>query len=92
MEEVEDVAVSSGTRALRRHHLARIKANRKNYWGFYRGDRGTHMSERQLGVVAHTPAVCSCWMCCNPRRSDGERTMQERRAMQPELQDCTAEE
>jgi hypothetical protein len=25
-------------------------------------------------------AVCSCWMCGNPRRFEGERTLQERRS------------
>lgn len=29
---------------------------------------------------------CSCWMCGNPRRHLGERSMQERRAMTPDPQ------
>lgn len=51
-----------------RFHSERIAAKRKNYRG-----RGH--------VVRDTPAVCSCWMCGNPRRHFGEQTIQERRAV-----------
>jgi len=34
-------------------------------------------SARWVGIMAATPAVCSCWMCGNPRRFFGELTRQE---------------
>jgi hypothetical protein len=33
-----------------------------------------------IGIHAHTPALCSCWMCGNPRKYSGERTRQEQLA------------
>ena len=48
------------TRALRRHHSFRIKANRKDYWC-------GGLTGRLLGMASQTPKPCSCMMCCNPR-------------------------
>jgi hypothetical protein len=59
------------TLAQRIHDANRVKANRKKYNG-----QGKSMAE--------TPAICSCWMCGNPRKYFGERTVQERRAIQTE--------
>lgn len=50
-------------RALRRHHIQRLKKARAGYWG-----RDRTLSPRQLGIVVGTPQACSCWMCGNPRR------------------------
>lgn len=62
-------------RAFRRHHAARIKQRVEKYYG------GAHADDpRRLGRLAHTRTPCSCWMCGNPRRHTGERTLQERRA------------
>ncbi len=75
------------SRAQRRHDAARLKHNRKNYWynGKSYGREGlSRMSEKQLGQVVQHPQVCSCPMCGNPRKHFGERTIQERRAMQLE--------
>lgn len=55
-------------KARNRFHSERIAAKRKKYRGHGH-------------VVRDTPAACSCWMCGNPRRHFGERTIQERRAM-----------
>ncbi len=33
-----------------------------------------------LARYANHLAVCSCWMCGNPRKYNGDETMQERRA------------
>jgi hypothetical protein len=67
-------------RALRRHHLARLKKARQFYWG--RGLRpGMEWTPRALGMVAHTPQICSCYACGNWRRTEG-RTMQEKRVYQ----------
>lgn len=37
---------------------------------------------RKLGIVAKAAAPCSCWMCGNTRKYQGERTVQERHQMQ----------
>lgn len=59
-------------RAIRRHHYSRLKKKRKNYWGWAESDRKT-------GILANTPATCSCFMCGNPRRQIGEISLQEKR-------------
>ena len=51
------------------HHAQRLKAKRSKYSG-----QGKSMAE--------TPANCSGWMCGNPRKWFGQRTVQERRHMQ----------
>lgn len=70
--------VKSMKRALRRHHIERLKRNRKNYWGFPERVAGRHgeapvslepMSEKQLGKVVQYPKDCSCGVCCNVRRA-----------------------
>jgi len=50
-------------RALRRHHVQRLKRARAGYWG-----RDRTLSPRQLGIAVGTSTPCSCWMCGNPRR------------------------
>ena len=53
-------------RALRRHHAARVKKARRNYWGYsVEGDA------RKLGILAKTPKPFSCFICCNLRRTEG---------------------
>ena len=66
-------------RALRRHHVARLKRKRIGYWG-----RGKFLEwdEKGLGAVVQHPCVCSCWMCGNPRKWLGEQSIQERREAQ----------
>jgi hypothetical protein len=63
-------------RAERRAHAERLKKARQAYWGWH------GLSGKQAGIVAYTPKTCSCWMCGNPRKYFGERTIQERRRMQ----------
>ena len=68
-------------RGIRRAHRARLIANRrKTYWGgeSSRYNWGKGFEPGQLGVMARTPCVCSCWMCGNPRRYWGEVTRAER--------------
>lgn len=62
-------------RTVRRHHVARLRKKREFYWW-----RGTK-TPRQIGILLHTPAACSCWMCGNPRRR-GFVTVQERKLLQ----------
>jgi hypothetical protein len=66
------------SRAFRRHQMERKKAWAK------RAAREWYRSEptvRQIGLLAHTPKECSCWMCGNQRRIEGD-TMQERKYKQ----------
>ena len=55
-------------RAVRRHHVSRLKYNRKIYWGHGRCSYSSGpMTPKQQGKVVQYPAVCSCTMCGNPR-------------------------
>jgi len=65
------------SRSLRRHHRARLKANRRFHWG-----RDLRQEPKALGQSIDAPCSCSCWMCGNPRRYFGERTLQERIAIE----------
>ncbi len=65
------------SRAWRRHHESRIKRRVRPYYGGYAKDKPRHVSR-----IACTRQPCSCWMCGNPRRYMGERSVQERRAFQ----------
>lgn len=42
--------------------------------------------QKRIGLYGATPCLCSCWMCGNPRRFNGNGkhglTMQERKAME----------
>lgn len=69
------------TRARRRQHAFRVKRNR-------RFDQGENLATepRRWGRHCAAPAACSCWMCGNPRRHLGLRTIQEQRFLQEPLQ------
>jgi hypothetical protein len=54
------------SRALRRHHAARLKKARR----FYQA-RDLRVETNYAGKVLNTPAVCSCWMCGNQRPYEG---------------------
>lgn len=61
-------------RAIRRHHIARLKNTRKNYFNAtWRSD------PKQLGRIVQYPAMCSCTMCGNERKWFGYRTLDEKR-------------
>lgn len=66
-------------RALRRHHVARLKAARRFHW-----EQDLRADAKFLAKVVDTPCPCSCWMCGNPRRHLNELTRQECRAIDRE--------
>lgn len=66
------------SRAARRRDVARLKKARAGYWG----SEGKGLEGRDLGAVVQHPCICSCWMCGNPRKLSGERTVQERRQLE----------
>ena len=82
------------SRAIRRHHRARLKKNRKNYWGY--GNQGwrsycehgiIEMPPEVASSVTRTPTPCSCYMCGNQRHNTWQNkkeclTMQERKALE----------
>lgn len=73
--------MKDSSRAIRRHHVARLKNNRKNYYGTNRvyGTEGiTQMTPDRLGKVSQYPKDCSCPMCGNPRKHFSEITCKEK--------------
>ena len=64
-------------RAIRRHHRYRLWCNRRFLWG--RDLSGSDENPLLRGKAIDTPTPCSCWMCGNPRRYFGEKTLQELR-------------
>lgn len=54
------------SRAIRRHHIARLKQARRFYFG-----RDNWSDSHALGRLMYTTTPCSCWMCGNPRRYVG---------------------
>lgn len=74
------------SRAQRRADAARLKKNRATH-GYEGRKSGLYVAPKVLGKRLHTAANCSCHMCGNPRKYDGERTVQERAQSQVPLQD-----
>lgn len=66
------------SRALRRHHVHRLQRKRRTYWS----NKACDWTPRLLNQVVANAAKCSCTSCGNARKWFGERTVQERRAMQ----------
>lgn len=73
-------------RAQRRHDAARLKKKRVSYWG-----QNLAREPRLLGKALHTATPCSCWMCGNPRKHTGLRTIQERREFEAGLRDAVCD-
>ena len=65
------------TKELRRHHRERLKKKRRFHWS-----RDLSKEPKVLSRAIDTPTPCSCWMCRNLRKSEGE-TLQERRKDDP---------
>lgn len=68
-------------RALRRHHVVRLKKARRWYHG-----TDQWQNPKWIGKAVHTPQLCSCWMCGNQRKIDGP-TVQETRWELSEAED-----
>lgn len=65
------------TRALRRHHRARVKkkrlAQKIGYFSLLKPEEVLHPKQ------IDTPKTCSCFLCGNPRKYVGELSYQEKR-------------
>ncbi len=66
------------SRAKRRHHVERLKNKRRHHWG-----RDLMHEPKANAQAVDTPTPCSCPMCGNLRRIEGE-SIQERKAKQEE--------
>jgi len=62
-------------RARRRRDLLRMKAKARRVY-----------PHNKNATEAEYLAVCSCWMCGNPRKWFGDLTMQERRFLAEEIE------
>ena len=60
-------------RAIRREQMRIAKARIQRRLPLY----DLPATPRWIGLFAHTPKTCSCWMCGNQRKFRGERTRQE---------------
>lgn len=79
-------------RAFRRHHAGRLLARARQITRLNFVERASPDDrERQCDAMARRIrdhlAGCSCWMCGNPRRHFGDKTIQERRAAESECFD-----
>jgi hypothetical protein len=54
-------------RSIRRKERARLKKVRKHYW--WGASVDGPLTGKYLGMAVNTSTPCSCWMCCNPRKS-----------------------
>ncbi len=71
-------------RALRRHHLSRVKDRWRVVVASHSSVCGVPRDpEREVGRRATTGTPCSCWMCGNPRKYFREESVQERRWRNP---------
>ena len=73
-------------RAQRRHQKNRIRAKRKGYL-VVDCLQEPDANQRHLGMLIKTPKPCSCWMCGNPRKHFGEKSLQERKADEKDSRD-----
>lgn len=63
-------------RAVRRHHVERLRRKRQSYWGYphhYGVWEPEDMDVRQLGRVVQYPQICSCRGCGNQRKWEGPK-------------------
>ena len=68
-------------RAVRIHHKERMKAKAiriAKQWQFRNDPQNINGAiERNLVYNADNLKICSCWMCGNPRKFRGQKTLQE---------------
>ncbi len=65
----------------------RFQENKKKQWvrkHFY-NHWFNGLNGARIGIRAHSPAICSCHMCGNPRKHWKQRTIQELRIQEAEV-------
>jgi len=73
-----DITIEQHEKAIRRHHIERLKVKRKQYWG-------GNNNPKRLGILNNTPKNCSCIGCGNERKYDGETRQELRHTLKQEL-------
>lgn len=77
MTEIEEIPIlpyPKSKRAIRRHHVNRLKTKRKFHFGMDFSNDPVAVSR-----LVRTPTPCSCWMCGNERKYFGKKTIQEQK-------------
>jgi hypothetical protein len=66
---------------MRSRAFRRFQEIKKKQWvqKFFSRHRLRDLTDADIGVYAHTPAICSCYVCGNPRKHRHEKTIQEKR-------------
>ena len=68
-----------GARGARRHQEERLKKARSAYDGAkWQGADAGRNTAVAVGKTCQTPAACSCFMCGNPRKYFGKKTLKEK--------------
>ena len=67
--------MKSTKRSQRRHQYARLRNKRKHYWNNWDKELP---NPRMLGLILHTPTMCSCLTCGNPRKWWKSKTLKEK--------------
>jgi len=59
----------------------RFQEDKKKSWAAktFKNHYMRELDEAGIGIKAHTPAICSCHMCGNPRKYWKQSTLQERK-------------
>ncbi len=66
---------------MRSRDFRRFQEQKKKSWvyKYFKSHWLGEITPATAGIRAHTPAICSCHMCGNPRKHWKEKTMQEKR-------------
>lgn len=66
---------------MRDRAFRRDAENRKKNWAKKTFDKYYHdgMNDVHVGIRAHSPKKCSCFMCGNPRKHFKQKTIQEKK-------------
>jgi hypothetical protein len=66
---------------MRDRAFRRFQELKKKQWvqKLFSKHRARDLTDADVGVYAHTPALCSCYMCGNPRKWWDQKTIQEKK-------------
>jgi hypothetical protein len=66
---------------MRSRAFRRFQELKKKLWvqKIFSKHRAHDLTDADIGVYAHTPHLCSCYMCGNPRKWWDQKTIQEKK-------------
>jgi len=66
---------------MRDRAFRRFQELKKKQWvrKFFSKHRARELTDADVGVYAHTPHLCSCYVCGNPRKWWDQKTIQEKK-------------